>query len=552
MHFLKLVMLSLILPLSLSLTACKKDKADIVVAVDKATTHTVEPSAARANVDFGGVEWVAVTATGYGKTMPQAVDSALKSAIEQVNGKRIEAASSSGQASVTYSVNDEQLTLSASELSEIINSKTNGAVSGFKILSQKQTTRPKLVSSTQYSDRQGESHSSNHSNYASNGDAQYSASSDLASANASSSHSSSGSSDYESKTGASDTQFNNHTTKYETVWEVKVETKVAKYRESADAKLPRIVVAMPRTSASSFTIGGNNLSSEDLGKLIKNRLSDSITQTNRFTVLDREFTDEVSKQMTFIESGMVKNQDYARIGQMLATDLIVIPKIDRFEYLKSERKMRVIDRTIASYSGGGTISIQVINAVTGQVVLSESYSAELPTTPPTTMGVGVDGGKLMNILLDSISTELIQNMLIKTFPVSVVSMNGLDLVLNQGGQSVKQGAHYSAVQLGQEVIDPQTGQSLGKMDSPCCTVEITRVGPKMSYGRIVDEGFKFTGNFKPGMIELREEIKNAKPQSAMSELNFVKQAQSADRKPIMRKKSDASARTEPAKNDEDW
>lgn len=503
-------------------------------------------SSARANVDFGGVEHVSVKTKGYGKTLSQAVDDALKRAIEQVNGKRINASSEAGSLTYNLRVGDDFIEIQESALAEMVSSKTDGVVTEFKIVSQKQITRPVQTSKTEYSF----SDEGGNSSYESSSKDSASASSSASSASAKASASSSSSVSASANRGAVNESYKSSSTRNETVWEVEITTKVAKYRESADAKRPRIVIAPARISQSTFIVGSSRYDGEELGRLVAGKLSDAITQTNRFTVLDRQYTDEISKEMDFIQSGMVKNEDYARVGQMLATDLIVMPRIERFEYLKSSRKMRMVDRDIVSYSGGGTISVKVINAVTGQVVLSESYSAELPGTPPTTMSNGIDGGKLMAILMDSITDELVRTMLMKTFPVSVVSMSGTDVVLNQGGQGVKLGTRYSAVRLGQEIVDPQTGQSLGKMDSPCCTIEVTRIGPNLSYGRILDENFRFSGEFKPGMIELREVVGAVKSESEKPASQQAQSQSAQGKRPAA--KNSPTAPKPAAEPDDDW
>jgi hypothetical protein len=81
--------------LFLTMPGCKKDEK----VVD---AETPPQSSARANVDFGGVEHVSITAKGYGKTLSQAVDDALKRGIEQVNGKRVHASTDS--VNLTYDI----------------------------------------------------------------------------------------------------------------------------------------------------------------------------------------------------------------------------------------------------------------------------------------------------------------------------------------------------------------------------------------------------------------------------------------------------------------
>jgi hypothetical protein len=55
---------------------------------------------------------------------------------------------------------------------------------------------------------------------------------------------------------------------------------------------------------------------------------------------------------------------------------------------------------------------------------------------------------------------------------------------SQGGQAVKAGSSYSLVSLGKELKDPQTGESLGHTETPCCDVVIDRVSSKLAYGHL--------------------------------------------------------------------
>jgi hypothetical protein len=80
------------------------------------------------------------------------------------------------------------------------------------------------------------------------------------------------------------------------------------------------------------------------------------------------------------------------------------------------------------------------------------------------------------------------------------------VVINQGGQAVAEGKTYRAVTLGKEVIDPQSGLSLGPTEAPCCTVLIDRVAQNLSYGHIVEDNVDQAGAFVPGSMELREEV----------------------------------------------
>jgi hypothetical protein len=163
-------------------------------------------------------------------------------------------------------------------------------------------------------------------------------------------------------------------------------------------------------------------------------------------------------------------------------------------------------RQLISYAGGGRVSLKLINATTGEVVMSESFNHELPSTPPSTMPRTIDGKALAGEMMDAISGKMTFAVVNEVFPISVVALNGATVALSQGGQSVAVGSRYQAVLLGDELVDPQTGNSLGRMETPCCVIRIDRVSEQTSYGTVEGELPALSTPFKPGMIELREQI----------------------------------------------
>jgi hypothetical protein len=241
-----------------------------------------------------------------------------------------------------------------------------------------------------------------------------------------------------------------------------------------------------------------------VAQAVRSRLSDILTQTKRFTVLDREFSNELQDEIDHINSGNVRVQDTARLGQQLATDLILIPVIEKFEYPRSVRQLRMSDKQLVSYSGGGRVTLRLLNAATGEVVMSEHFDYSLPSADPSTLPRVIDGKNMAATMMDALSTQIGNAIITEIFPISVVALNGDQVTLSQGGDSLQVGQRWQAVTLGAELIDPQTGNSLGRSDTPCCTIRIDRVSSQVSYGTIEGGSANLGGaSFRSGLLELR-------------------------------------------------
>ena len=502
-------------------TACHHDEAATATSspampahVATVATTPAAPAAVRAKPDFGGVGSEQVEATGVAPTLEAAIDNAIHQAVEQVNGKTVASVNLSLGMDGTLSAGGKHLDFAGAEYAQWLATKTSGVVTHFRIISQQQKNLPRSTDEQRLVASQGESWNrgkfEGSASESSEGHARASDGTSEARADGSQQASVSASGEYDQHQGASNVDYSQKHTQFVNQWEVKIAVDVAKYREAPGAKLTRVVVALPRVKMDSYRVGDSSISSTEIAVQVRTALDDAMVQTHRFTVLDRDATEEMGQEIELIESGNAKREDTARLGQQLAADLIVIPTIDRFEYLRHEHQLRLSDRTLASYSGGGALSFRVVNAVTGQIVLSQSFDYALPDTAPTTLGASADGPRLAGEMMQALDGAIVGAILRSTFPLSIVQRDGRNVVINQGGDLVLEATTYQAVNMGKEVIDPQSGLSLGPTETPCCTVKIDRVTPNLSYGHIVETDADTSGPFTSGSIELRDLIRPTK------------------------------------------
>ncbi|WP_168184657.1 CsgG/HfaB family protein [Oleiagrimonas sp. MCCC 1A03011] len=383
--------------------------------------------------------------------------------------------------------------------SQWLSMQTHGAVTGFQILSQSQLHPEKSVSEESLKASRGASHDRGDISASAEASGKAKAGDALAEGHTQGSLSG----HWDRASGPESVEYSAKHTEYVTLWKVRIGVDVAKYRHAAGAKLTRVVVALPHTDTTEYEVGDRHIAATKVAQEIRTNLDDALTQTHRFTVLDRQDNANIQQELDLVRSGNASVSDTARLGQMLATDLIVIPTIDRFEYRRHVRNLRLSGRKLEWYTGGGNISLRVVNAATGQLVMSQSFKYQLPDSEPTTLGASADGASLASKMMGALDHEIISTILQNTFPPAVLQLNGRQVTINQGGDLVQAGAKYQAVYLGKNLVDPQSGISLGPSETPCCTVQIDRVTLRLSYGHIVDESFHAPMNFKPGSMELR-------------------------------------------------
>jgi hypothetical protein len=89
------------------------------------------------------------------------------------------------------------------------------------------------------------------------------------------------------------------------------------------------------------------------------------------------------------------------------------------------------------------------------------------------------------------------------FPISVVSIDGQQVTLSQGGNALAVGTTYKLYQQGEIIKDPQTGEAIGHSESYCCSVRVDRVASNLSYGTLEDVHMDLTKAL-PGSLLVKE------------------------------------------------
>lgn len=291
-------------------------------------------------------------------------------------------------------------------------------------------------------------------------------------------------------------------------YKVSIEANIAHFTAPDDTKKIKLVVAPIHFDVTSFTIGSETVLAQKIADDISLQVSTALTNTGRFTVLDREIGADIQKELDMIKTGEAPRAETGRLGQTVTADVIWTGRINTLAYNRHARQLRTSDRELVSFSGGWEISQKLVNVATRKIMTSDTLQGTAPEVAATTMGTGIDSGQVLQGMETDIASKVVTSILASTFPITVVSRDGNSVVLSQGGQSLNLGNRYAIVAMGKELKDPQTGESLGRMESPCCEVIVDKVSPKLSYGHL--ENIKIAlDNIPEGGLQLREQVKIA-------------------------------------------
>jgi curli biogenesis system outer membrane secretion channel CsgG len=495
----------------LALVSCGRHEE----APPSARAATVAPVALAAPLpDVGKLEMVAVSTTGYGASPAVAVNDALRMAIQQVNGATMSTSTNSMNVSLDVSAISNSVgpggasgaasvdSIKAQGFAEQVVQRSRGAVTEFRVVTTNGPSTDNCVTAKSSMQQSSQMNSSSSETASFDGKASGSARSSDGSSLSAQQAVAARSNASDNMSASQQARGTVESSKCEPLYAVTIEAKIAKFKAPADSKKIKIVVAPVRFDAATFVVGNSTVPAGAVAQDIHQQILDALANTGRFSVLDREFGSDVQQELDMIATGQAPSEEIAKLGQAMTADVIWVGRISSLAYNRHARRLQTSDRELVSYSGGWAMSQRIVNTATRQIMVSDSAQGEAPSVGPTTLGTAVDGDQILRGMEADMASRVVAAILTRTFPVTVASREGNSVVLSQGGHAVQENGRYELVSMGAEIKDPQTGQSLGRMEAHCCELVVEKVTPSLAYGHL--ENVRMTLDaVPPGGLQLR-------------------------------------------------
>ncbi|MCH9693757.1 MAG: hypothetical protein K0U72_04530 [Gammaproteobacteria bacterium] len=268
------------------------------------------------------------------------------------------------------------------------------------------------------------------------------------------------------------------------------------------------------SSASSFSVttsaGSVDYSSATTGvpvNGIEAIVIDSLSQTGRFRLVERTELSSVLGEQDLAASGRIAKPSGAATGNVLGAEYLVQVVITDYESNTSGKKGGVggLLRSkvpVLGGIGGGTssgrigLNVRLIDAETSEITFTKQIESVIKETNLSFGGVGFGSDAILGGFMSSYSKtpigqaviaginegvfELIKQVGAKPAEGSVVKADPSQIYTNLGSDSVSVGDVLRVMRMGEELIDPETGISLGGSMTTIGEIQVTQVQEKFS------------------------------------------------------------------------
>jgi curli biogenesis system outer membrane secretion channel CsgG len=267
------------------------------------------------------------------------------------------------------------------------------------------------------------------------------------------------------------------------------------------AGLKKVVAVSRFENKTAFAEGGQF----HLDTGMADQLTDALIQSGQFTVLERETLSDVVGEQDMAVSGRFQKSDSARTGKLTSAQILIKGTVTEFEHQTSGSGSGIGfgGFKIGSQKENAHVGliIRLIDTTTGEVLASERVEGTA-ASGGFKFGMDVSGvsfgtdsfkktplGKATQIAIDNAVHFIAAQLKNKPFQGRVVKYDGSSVYISAGANSgASVGDAFTVFSVGEELIDPSTGEILGVQEKQIGSLKVTQVSEKYSVASIVSGG----------------------------------------------------------------
>lgn len=212
------------------------------------------------------------------------------------------------------------------------------------------------------------------------------------------------------------------------------------------------------------------------GALLNRTVGESLIGSRRFDVLTRENDAIFESEKDFILSEDTALAEMSRLSQASGADYLVIAELAQLGISNNQREtIQMTGEVLVKSSVSGALRLQIVEFASRKVKWSGTQKFG-----GTYEGASSIGASTLSALIGKAADTLVESMVAAIYPIQIVKVMGETAVINRGEGSVSKGEHYAVFLAGEELIDPQSGESLGSLETEVGLGTVVDVKPKFA------------------------------------------------------------------------
>ena len=237
-----------------------------------------------------------------------------------------------------------------------------------------------------------------------------------------------------------------------------------------------------------------------------------VNASRKFEVVARKDSlKALLNEQEFGASGNVDPATAAQAFKLAGAQYLVLTTITDFTMGQETAQFTGIGVSANRESVRVSCSIEIYDTTTGKLIESARFRGHQINTNP--QGNATDEGVTLTKITDRLAIDILNRIVDVIYPAKVVAKLGTQVTINRGDNAgISVGQTWSVYALGAEIVDPDTGEKLGRNEAEVGKIKISRITPKLSYGEAFeDTGIVIGSIVRPTSAEPVDSSEPAKP-----------------------------------------
>ncbi|ARU59146.1 curli production assembly/transport outer membrane lipoprotein CsgG [Oleiphilus messinensis] len=286
-------------------------------------------------------------------------------------------------------------------------------------------------------------------------------------------------------------------------WHVQVKVVLVEYVTPGNSphSLRKIAVLPVRTKFSEIRVVNKTFSNAEIVRQYNQKLVNELTQSRRFSVMDRDYMDEYIKERDLLLSPDSSQDEQMKIGEALGVDYLLIGTVTEFKAETQQKYSKTMGQTTNNSIMQFYADYRIMVMATRQVKWSDTVKVTLMQPEIEPYARSNDDQGLIDLILERAARKVVHSSLDNIYPLKVLKVAGESAIyLNQGGKMTSVGGHYEVFTPGDLITDPDTGLNIKIDGEKVAAIEVTKVQSKYSLAKLLSGSL---ASIEPGAIVRR-------------------------------------------------
>lgn len=238
---------------------------------------------------------------------------------------------------------------------------------------------------------------------------------------------------------------------------------------------------------------GKSAALKDIAEAMTGLLASDFASSNKFQMVSNSDIDTLIAEQNLSESGNVNLADKSRakVGEFKGAKYVLAVSINDFQDIVKVSSFKELEKTIEYREIRLGVIGNIIDTSTREILSSAKFTIVKEGSTDTDFNVA-QSSKPSDVLIPELaataSATLSDALIDGLFPAKVLAKNAGGVFLNRGtGSNIKEGDVFQIMALDKDLIDPDTGENLGKAEISIGSVRVEAVYPKYSRAQILED-----------------------------------------------------------------